>query len=118
MMKQARCEQKKRNYFFQRGEPTKEEENGGCCYYSYRCYGNNANNNVPLCSNSDFEIAVDINSGEKLRKGKAVDVKSFVIKKGENAIGKINEFCRKYGLNGDSKEQIISEVRGKIQKAM
>jgi hypothetical protein len=61
---------------------------------------------------------VDINSAEDVkRKGKVVDVKSFVIKKGENAIGKINEFCRKYGLNEDSKEQIIMEVKDKIETA-
>ena len=115
-MKQARCEQKKKNYYFQRGEPTKNEDNGSCCYYSYRNYCN-GNSNV-LYSNSDFEIAVDVNSGEGvMKKGKVVDVKSFVIKKGENAIGKINDFCRKYGLNADSKEQIILEVKDKIETA-
>ena len=110
MMKQARCEQKKKNYYFQRGEPCKNEDH---CYHSYRKYCNT------LYSTSDFEIAVDINSAEDVkRKGKVVDVKSFVIKKGENAIGKINEFCRKYGLNKDSKEQIIMEVKDKIETAM
>lgn len=111
MMKQARCEQKKKNYYFQRGEPCKNEDH--CyCHHSYRKYCNT------LYSTSDFEIAVDINSAEDVkRKGKVVDVKSFVIKKGENAIGKINEFCRKYGLNEDSKEQIIMEVKDKIETA-
>ena len=110
-LKQTREEQKKKNYYFTRGEPITNR-----VLYKNSFVNNIKEKHESLYLNSDFEIAIDVNKGQNdklLSKEKAVDIKSFIIKKGENAFVKINEFCQKNGLGNESKKKIISAVKDK-----
>ena len=110
-LKQTREEQKKKNYYFTRGEPINNR-----VLYKNSFVNNFKENHESLYLNSDFEIAIDVNKGQNdksLSKEKAVDIKSFIIKKGENVYVKINEFCQKNGLGNESQKQIISAVKDK-----
>ena len=109
-LKQTREEQKKKNYYFTRGEPIHNR-----VLYKNSFVNNVKENHESLYLNSDFEIAIAANKGQNdklLSKEKAVDIKSFIIKKGENVYVKINEFCQKNGLGNESQKQ-ISAVKDK-----
>ena len=112
MLKQARYEKREKNYYFTRGEPILNGKNKK---------DNNNKNDFVLYSNSDFEIAINVKykqEGKSSRDNKDMNVKSFIIKKGENAFYNIDNFCKRYGLSEESKKLIIDSVKKKINSSI